>query len=69
MFGLAIATSSICVGARCPHAVAGVGAVASQNITDPHLATLVLERLREGMMRQARLNTSSIIENISITAN
>ncbi|MGH6875044.1 MAG: DUF1028 domain-containing protein, partial [Aestuariivirgaceae bacterium] len=29
-FGIAIATSSIAVGARCPHARAGVGAVATQ---------------------------------------
>ena len=28
-FGVAIATSSIAVGARCPHARAGVGAVAT----------------------------------------
>jgi len=48
MFGVAIATSSICVGSRCPHVRAGVGAVSTQNITDPHLATLVLDRLAAG---------------------
>ena len=48
MFGVAITTSSISVGARCPHARAGVGAVATQNITDPHLAELVFERLAAG---------------------
>ena len=48
MFGVAITTSSICVGARCPHARAGVGAVATQNITDPHLAELLFERLAAG---------------------
>ena len=48
MFGVAITTSSICVGARCPHARAGVGAVATQNVTDPHLATLVLDALQSG---------------------
>ncbi|MFK7858410.1 MAG: DUF1028 domain-containing protein [Granulosicoccus sp.] len=48
MFGVAIATSSICVGSRCPHARAGIGAVATQNITDPHLANLVLDRLAAG---------------------
>ena len=48
MFGVAITTSSICVGARCPHARAGVGAVASQNITDPHLGTLLLDALERG---------------------
>lgn len=48
MFGVAITTSSICVGARCPHARAGIGAVATQNVTDPHLAELVFERLAAG---------------------
>jgi uncharacterized Ntn-hydrolase superfamily protein len=48
MFGVAIATSSIAVGARCPHARAGVGAVASQNVTDPHLGHLVLDEMAQG---------------------
>ncbi|MBC8363788.1 MAG: DUF1028 domain-containing protein [Actinobacteria bacterium] len=48
MFGVAITTSSICVGSRCPHARAGVGAVSTQNVTDPHLAELVFERLAAG---------------------
>lgn len=48
MSGVAITTSSICVGSRCPHARAGVGAVASQNVTDPRLATLVLDQMQAG---------------------
>lgn len=48
MFGVAITTSSISVGSRCPHVRAGVGAVATQNITDPHLATLVLDAMQAG---------------------
>ncbi len=48
MAGVAITTSSICVGSRCPHARAGVGAVATQNITDPTLATRVFECLQAG---------------------
>lgn len=48
-FGVAIATSSIAVGARCPHARAGVGAVATQNITDPGLGLLLLDFLRAGL--------------------
>ena len=48
MFGVAITTSSISVGSRCPHARAGVGAVATQNVTDPHLATLVLDLMEQG---------------------
>src|SRR5947207_5487137 len=48
MFGVAIATSSIAVGARCPHARAGTGAVASQNVTDPNLGPLVLDEMEKG---------------------
>ena len=48
MTGVAITTSSIAVGSRCPHARAGVGAVATQNITDPTLAERVFERLEAG---------------------
>ena len=48
MFGVAITTSSICVGARCPHARARAGAVATQNITDPNLGPLLLDRLEAG---------------------
>jgi len=48
MFGVAITTSSICVGARCPHARSGVGAVSTQNITDPDLARLVLNEMEAG---------------------
>ena len=48
MFGVAITTSSISVGSRCPHARAGVGAVATQNITDPNLAALVLDQMEAG---------------------
>ncbi len=48
MFGVAITTSSICVGARCPHARAGAGAVATQNITDPALGPIILDGLAHG---------------------
>ena len=48
MFGVAITTSSICVGARCPHARAGVGAVATQNITDPSLGPAILDVMQSG---------------------
>ncbi|MGB0798666.1 MAG: DUF1028 domain-containing protein [Planktomarina sp.] len=48
MFGVAITTSSISVGSRCPHARAGVGAVATQNVTDPNLAKLVLDAMEGG---------------------
>jgi uncharacterized Ntn-hydrolase superfamily protein len=56
MFGVAITTSSISVGARCPHVRAGVGAVATQNITDPCLGPLVLDALARGLDAQAALS-------------
>ena len=46
LFGVAIASSSPAVGARCAHARAGVGAVATQNITDPALGPLILGALQ-----------------------
>jgi uncharacterized Ntn-hydrolase superfamily protein len=48
-FGVAITTSSIAVGARCPHARASVGAVATQNVTDPALGPLLLDFMRAGL--------------------
>jgi uncharacterized Ntn-hydrolase superfamily protein len=48
MFGVAISTSSICVGARCPHARAKVGAVATQNVTDPTFGPRILDLLADG---------------------
>jgi uncharacterized Ntn-hydrolase superfamily protein len=48
MVGVAVATSSIAVGARCPHVRARTGAVATQNITDPALGPLVLDHLAAG---------------------
>src|SRR5690606_37902828 len=41
--GIAISSSSIAVGARCPWLRADVGAVASQNITLPALGTQILD--------------------------
>ena len=48
MFGVVISSSSPAVAARCSHVRAGVGAVASQNVTDPHLGVLALERMAQG---------------------
>jgi uncharacterized Ntn-hydrolase superfamily protein len=46
--GLAIASSSPAVAARCAHGRAGVGVVATQNVTDPRLGPRVLEGLAQG---------------------
>ncbi len=54
MTGVAITTSSICVASRCPWVRAQVGAVATQNITDPRLGPEALDFLESGMTpRQA----------------
>lgn len=49
MFGVAISSSSPAVAARCSYARAGVGAVASQNVTDPSLGPLALDLMQTGM--------------------
>ncbi len=53
--GIAIASSSIAVGARCPWLLAGVGAVSSQNITLPALGQDILALLEQGMTPQQAL--------------
>ena len=48
MFGMAISSSSPAVAARCAYARAGVGAVASQNVTDPRLGPATLDLMQQG---------------------
>ncbi|WP_085798196.1 DUF1028 domain-containing protein, partial [Falsiruegeria litorea] len=48
MFGIAISSSSPAVAARCSFARAGVGAVATQNVTDPALGPLALDLMEGG---------------------
>ena len=45
---MAISSSSPAVAARCAYARAGVGAVASQNITDPRLGPQTLDLMANG---------------------
>lgn len=49
MFGVAVSSSSPAVAARCAYVRAGVGAVASQNVTDPALGPLMLDLMQAGM--------------------
>jgi uncharacterized Ntn-hydrolase superfamily protein len=56
MFGVAIASSSPAVAARCAHARAGVGAVATQNITDPSLGPSILDTLSENANARVALD-------------
>jgi len=48
MLGVAMATHAYAVGARCPYVRAGIGAVATQAITDPRLGRLALNLLELG---------------------
>lgn len=56
MFGVAISSSSPAVAARCSYARAGVGAVASQNITDPTLGPLALDLMQSGLSAEAAMD-------------
>ena len=52
MFGVAISSSSPAVAARCSFARASVGAVASQNITDPNFGARGLDLMAQGQTAQ-----------------
>ncbi|MBS1896742.1 MULTISPECIES: DUF1028 domain-containing protein [unclassified Microbacterium] len=54
-FGSAISSSSPAVAARCVHLADGVGAVNSQNITDPRLGPILLDALRGGASSEEAL--------------
>ena len=56
MVGMAVSTSSICVGARCVWVEANVGAVATQHLTDPRLGQLGLDLLSRGHSAQSTLD-------------
>ena len=57
-FGVVVTSSSIAVASRCGRwARAGVGAVATQNITDPALGQLGLDLLAEGYGAEAVLRS------------
>jgi len=44
-FGVAVASSSPAVAARCAHARGGIGAVLTQNVTDPRIGARGLDLL------------------------
>jgi len=54
-FAVAVTSSSPAVAARCAFARAGVGAVTTQNITDPRLGPALLAPLAEGLNAKASL--------------
>lgn len=57
-FGMVVCSSSPAVASRCVHLRAGVGAVASQNVTNPHLGTVALDALAGGAAADTALETA-----------
>ncbi|CAN7280503.1 DUF1028 domain-containing protein [Rhizobium sp. LjRoot30] len=55
MFGIAVSSSSPSVAARCAHVRAGVGAVSTQNVTDPSLGPKGLDLMAAGLSAEAAL--------------
>ncbi|WP_010138305.1 DUF1028 domain-containing protein [Oceanicola sp. S124] len=62
MFGVAVSSSSPAVAARCAYARAGVGAVASQNVTDPTLGPLALDLMQGGPMQEGLSAAEAVAE-------
>lgn len=48
-FGIVVSSSSLAVSARCAHLAPGIGAVASQNVTNPVLGIRGLRLLGQGL--------------------
>jgi uncharacterized Ntn-hydrolase superfamily protein len=61
-FGVAVSSSSPAVAARCAWARAGVGAACTQNITDPRLGMVLLERMGEGDSAHAAMVAVTVAE-------
>lgn len=59
-FGLAVSSSSPAVAARCTHLRDAVGAVSSQNITDPRLGVLILDLMESGAGAQQALEAALV---------
>ena len=72
MFGVAVSSSSPAVAARCAYAQAGIGAVASQNVTDPQLGTRGLALMQAGASAAQAIdvlqNSSAYIEYRQVLA-
>ncbi|MDM8357598.1 DUF1028 domain-containing protein [Pandoraea communis] len=61
--GIAISSSSIAVGARCPWLRANVGAVATQNVTLPALGPQILDCLAQGNIDPATALSRTLAES------
>ncbi|HKV19809.1 MAG TPA: DUF1028 domain-containing protein [Mycobacterium sp.] len=62
-YGMVICSSSPAVASRCVHLRSGVGAVASQNVTNPHLGAVALDALAEGADAHAALGLALAAEH------
>lgn len=62
-FGIVVCSSSPAVASRCVHLRAGVGAVASQNVTNPNLGFVALEALAGGADAPAALAAAVAAEH------
>ena len=63
--GIAISSSSIAVGARCPWLRSNVGAVSTQNITLPALGPRILDRLQQGDSVESALKAGLATDDYS----
>jgi len=63
--GIAISSSSIAVGARCPWLRSGVGAVSTQNITLPAYGPNLLDLLASGLAPKLALQQATAAEPYS----
>lgn len=63
-FGVVITTASLAVGARCPFVRGGVGAVLTQNRTDPRLGPQGLDLLENGASAQGTID--ALVENAHV---
>ncbi|MCX2711553.1 DUF1028 domain-containing protein [Mycolicibacterium sp. J2] len=61
-FGMVVCSSSPAVASRCVHLRAGVGAVASQNVTNPGLGAAALDALAGGADARAALDATIAAE-------
>ncbi len=57
-FAVAITTCAFAVGARCTFVRAGVGAVATQSMTNPYLGPVILDGLARGLTPRAAIESA-----------
>jgi uncharacterized Ntn-hydrolase superfamily protein len=65
-FGVAIASSSPAVAARCAHLRPTIGAACTQNITDPRLGGALLDAVQSGLDARAALDAIVAAHGASI---